>query len=168
MGRVSDRLRELGITLPQAPAPRYNYVPFVVVRGLVHVSGQVPKVDGELRVRGRMGADVGLEEGREAARICARNALAQLVAAVGDLDAVEQIVRVTGYVASSPEFFDHPRVIDAASELLVAVFGDQGRHTRAAVGVASLPSNATVELDLIAAVAPAGAQSESLDGTRRR
>jgi enamine deaminase RidA (YjgF/YER057c/UK114 family) len=149
---ATDKLSGLGYTLPPPPAPAYSYVPWVRTGDTVYVSGQVPKVDGELRVRGAVGVDVTLEEAREAARICALNALAQLADATGDLDAIERIVRVTGFVCGGPGFYEHPQIIDAASDLLVGVFGDAGRHARVAVGAAALPSNATVELELIATV----------------
>lgn len=147
------RLAELGITLPEPPQAVAAYVPTVVHDGLVFVSGQVPLRDGGLPRTGLVGRDVTLDEGVEEARWCAINCLAQLRAAVGSLDRIERILKVTAFVASTPEFGMQPLVANGASELLVEVFGDAGRHARAAVGVASLPLNVPVEIELIAAVA---------------
>jgi enamine deaminase RidA (YjgF/YER057c/UK114 family) len=149
----TEQLAARGLTLPRPTQPLYSYVPVTRHDDLLYVSGQVPKVDGELRVAGLVGADVTLEEAREGARICALNGLAQLAAFAGGLDAIARIVRVTGFVASAPGFFEQPRVVDAASDLLVEIFGEAGRHARSAVGVAALPSNASVEVELIATLA---------------
>jgi enamine deaminase RidA (YjgF/YER057c/UK114 family) len=145
------RLTELGITLPQAPKPVAAYVPAVRTGNLLFVSGQLPFEDLELKTKGRCGDWVTLEHGRAAARIAALNALA-VVAANVDLDDVVRIVKVTGYVASIPEFHDHPKVVNGASELLVEIFGEAGRHARAAVGVAALPLDAPVEIEMIVEV----------------
>jgi enamine deaminase RidA (YjgF/YER057c/UK114 family) len=162
--RPSVRLVQLGLSLPSAAQPSFNYVPVVVERGMAYVSGQLPKLGGEVRVQGRLGDAVSLEQGREAARICALQALACLAEALGSIDRVARIVRLSGFVASTPEFFEQPAVIDPASELMVEIFGECGRHARSAVGVAVLPRNAPVEIEVIAAIrddvtaAPRGAR----------
>lgn len=148
----SERLRQLGLTLPSAAQPSFNYVPVVVDRGVAYVSGQLPKVDGDVRVQGRVGDTVSPEQGREAARICAIQALACLADGLGSIDRVVRIIRLSGFVSSAPDFFQQPSIIDAASELMVEVFGEAGRHARSAIGVAALPRNAPVELEVIASV----------------
>jgi enamine deaminase RidA (YjgF/YER057c/UK114 family) len=150
--RPSTRLAQLGLTLPPAAQPSFNYVPVVVEGGLAFVSGQLPKTGGEVRVKGRLGERVTVEQGREAARICAVQALACLAEALGTLDNVARIVRLSGFVASAPDFFEQAAIVDAASELMVAIFGEAGRHARSAIGVAALPRNAPVELEVIAAI----------------
>ncbi len=147
-GTIESRLRELGIALPEAAAPAANYVPYVVVGNLVFVSGQLPMAEGKVAFTGRLGAELGLEEGRQAARLCGLNLIAQARAACGgDLERVKRVVRLAAFVSSTPEFTDHPKVVNGASDLMVEVFGDKGRHSRAAVGVAALPLNAAVEID---------------------
>lgn len=149
MTSIDQRLADLGLKLPEAPQPVANYVPFLLTGDLLFISGQIAK-DASGRVHtGTLGADVSIEEGQEAARHCALNLLAQAKAALGDLRRVTQILRLTGFVASTPDFTDQPKIINGASDLLVAVLGDAGRHTRSAVGVASLPLNASVEIDAI-------------------
>ena len=149
MTSIDQRLADLGLKLPEAPQPVANYVPFLLTGDLLFISGQIAK-DASGRVHtGTLGAGVSIEEGQEAARHCALNLLAQAKAALGDLSRVAQILRLTGFVASTPEFTDQPKIINGASDLLVAVLGDAGRHTRSAVGVASLPLNASVEIDAI-------------------
>jgi enamine deaminase RidA (YjgF/YER057c/UK114 family) len=148
----SARLAELGLTLPSAAQPTFNYVPVVIHRDLAFVSGQLPKVDGEVKIHGCLGVTVEMDQAREAARVCAIQALACLADALGSLDRVERIVRLTGFVASAPGFHQQPAVIDAASELMVQVFGEAGRHARSAVGVSALPRDAPVELEVIAAI----------------
>lgn len=147
-----SRLKELGIELPEAASPSFNYVPVTVHRGVAYVSGQLPKVDGAVRVTGKVGAEVGLETAREQARICILQGIACLRAELGTLDRVDRILKVNGYVASAAGFNDQPKVIDAASDLLVELFGDAGRHARAALGVAELPRNAAVEIEMTVAV----------------
>ena len=149
--RIEARLAELGIVLPEAAAPVAAYTPVVIARGLAHVSGQLPFVDGRL-VTGRLGEDVSLDAGMAAARACGLMILAQLRAALGSLDRVEQVVRLGAFVASDAAFTEQPRVANGASELMVAVFGEAGRHARAAVGVPVLPLGAAVEIDAIVAV----------------
>jgi enamine deaminase RidA (YjgF/YER057c/UK114 family) len=147
-GRVEARLKELGIALPGPAAPVANYVPFTVAGNLVFVSGQISAWEGELRHVGKLGAGIGIAEGREAARLCALNILAHLrVACGGDLDRVRRVLRLGGFVNCTPEFTDMPQVVNGASDLMVAVFGDLGRHARAAVGVASLPGGVAVEVE---------------------
>lgn len=147
-GRVDSRLNELAITLPAAAPAVANYVPFVTTGSLVFVSGQLPMEDGKPAVLGRLGDDVALEDGVRAARLCALNLLAQVKAACGgDLDRVRRVIRLAGFVACNPDFTDHPKVINGASDLMVEVLGDAGRHARAAVGAPSLPLNAAVEIE---------------------
>ncbi|MBA4161030.1 MAG: hypothetical protein C0515_02865 [Novosphingobium sp.] len=151
---IEAKLAELGIVLPEAAAPVAAYVPVVIAGGLAHVSGQVSFVDGVLR-KGRLGEDVGLEQGIEAAQGCGLMILAQLKAALGSLDRVERVVKLGCFVNSSADFTDQPKVANGASELMVAVFGEAGKHARAAVGVPSLPLGVAVEVDAIVAVRPA-------------
>jgi enamine deaminase RidA (YjgF/YER057c/UK114 family) len=146
-GRIDARLKELGIVLPKAAAPAANYVPFVVTGNLVFVSGQLPFENGELKHKGIVGAGVSVEDAVKAARLCALNLIAQLQAAVGDLDHVARVVKLTGFVASAAAFTEQPKVINGASDLMVELFGDLGKHARAAVGVASLPLGVAVEVD---------------------
>ena len=153
MGRIDDRLAELGIELPDVFPPAGNYVGCVVEGGLVHVGGHGP-VAGDRVVTGKVGRDVTLEQGVEAARMTACSILATLRAELGDLDRVRRIVKVFGMVNVAPGFNRTPTVIDGCSDLLVEVFGDAGRHTRSAVGLAELPFDIAVEIELIAAVGP--------------
>ena len=148
---IDDRLARLGLTLPPAAEPSFNYRPVTTHRGVAYVAGQLPKVDGAVRVHGKAGAEVDLETARAEARICILQGLACLREALGSLDRVEQVLKVNGYVASAPGFNDQPKVLDAASDLLVEVFGSAGQHARAAVGVAELPRNAVVEIELTVA-----------------
>lgn len=152
MGTVADRLAELGLTLPEVAAPVAAYVPALVDGDHVYVSGQLPFVAGELPATGKVGAEVTTEQAAALARVCALNGLAA-IASVVDLDAVRQVVKVTGFVASAPGFTDQPAVINGASELLAAVFGAAGQHARSAVGVAELPKGTPVEVELIVRVA---------------
>lgn len=147
-GKIDARLAELGITLPEPPVPVASYLPFVVTGNLVVVAGQVTFLDGELKYVGRLGDGLSTEEGEAATRLCALNVLAQLRRACGgDLDRVRQVVRLNAFFNSTPEFLDHPRVMNAASDLMAEIFGDSGRHTRVGVGVNSLPLGVAVELD---------------------
>ena len=148
---IEDRLRALALTLPEAATPSFNYVPVTLHRGVAHVAGQLPKVGGDIRVRGKAGREVDLEKARGEARICILQGLACLKAALGSLDRLEQVLKVGGFVASAPGFNDQPKVLDAASDLLVEVFGDKGRHARSAIGVAELPRDAVVEIELTVA-----------------
>ena len=151
---VEARLAGLGLTLPQAAAPVAAYVPTVEAGGLLHVSGQLPFIDGKL-VTGRLGKDVSLEQGNAAAQACGLMILAQVKAALGSLDRVERVVKLGAFISSAKDFTDQPKVANGASELMAAVFGDAGRHARSAVGVPVLPLGAAVEVDAIVAVKPA-------------
>ena len=149
-GRVAARLRELGIVLPPPRLPSANYVATKQTGPLLFVAGQVPYIDGKYPYIGKLGQALGLAEGQEAARLCAINILAQLHQALdGDLDRVRSCVQVRGFVNALPEFADHPKVINGASDLIVEVFGPAGRHARTAVGCGSLPNNVAVEVDAI-------------------
>ena len=146
-GTIDAKLAELGITLPTPAAPVANYIGFNLVGKLVIVSGQIPLVDGKVAVTGKLGAGVSVEDGQRAARICFINLLAQVKAAAGDLDRVKRVVRLGGFVACTPDFTQHPQVINGASDLAVAGFGEKGKHARAAVGCPSLPVDAAVEVE---------------------
>lgn len=146
-GRIDARLKELGIALPKAAAPAANYVPFVVTGNLVFVSGQLPFENGELKHKGIVGSSVSVEDAVKAARLCALNLIAQVKAAVGDLDMVARVVKLNGFVASTASFTEQPKVVNGASDLMAEVFGDLGKHARAAVGVAALPLGVAVEVD---------------------
>ncbi|HEX7753394.1 MAG TPA: RidA family protein [Novosphingobium sp.] len=148
---IDAKLAELGLTLPEPAAPVAAYVPVVVAGGLAHVSGQLPFLDGVL-VKGRLGEDVDAGRGYEAARACGLMILAQLRAALGSLDRVERIVKLGGFVSSTGDFTDQPKVVNGASELMAAVFGEAGKHARSAVGVPVLPLGAAVEVDAIVAL----------------
>ncbi len=149
-GKIEQRLAALKIALPATPAPAGNYVPYVVAGNLVFVAGQLPFEDGKVRYAGKLGAGVAIEDGQKAARLCALNLIAQAKAACGgDLDRVARCVKLTGFVNATPDFADHPKVVNGASDLMADVFGDKGRHARAAVGSASLPLGAAVEIDAI-------------------
>ncbi len=146
-GRIELRLAELGITLPRPMPPIANYVPYVVTGNLVVVSGQVPAVDGGIAITGKIGAGVSIDRGKEAARLCFINVLAHLKAACGDLDRVKRVVRLGGFIASTPEFTQQAQVMNGASDLAVAVFGEAGRHARTTIGVPVLPADAAVEVE---------------------
>jgi enamine deaminase RidA (YjgF/YER057c/UK114 family) len=148
-GKVEARLASLGIALPAAPNPVANYVPSVLAGNLLFISGQISKAADGSVTKGQLGAGLSVAEGSAAARLCALNLLAQAKAAVGELDRIAHIVKLTGFVNASPEFTDHPQVMNGASDLMVEVFGDKGRHARAAVGVSSLPMGCAVEVDAI-------------------
>ncbi|MGF1619720.1 MAG: RidA family protein [Rhodomicrobiaceae bacterium] len=145
------RLAALGLALPDAPAPAANYVPFHISNGLLFISGQLSRTAAE-SVIGKLGADVTVEDGQKAAQLACLNILAQAKAATGSLERISQALRLTGYVNATPDFTEHPKVINGASDLLVAVLGDRGRHTRAAVGMGSLPFDVAVEVDAIFAI----------------
>lgn len=147
MGRIAARLADLNIALPTPTTPVANYVPYVIAGKLAFISGQVSIVNGAL-MKGRLGADVSLDDGIAAARACGVNLLAQLNHALGgDLDRVRRVVKLGGFVNCTPDFTDQPKVVNGASDLMVQVFGDAGRHARAAVGAPSLPMGAAVEID---------------------
>lgn len=149
-GRIEARLKELGIELPQAAAPLAAYVPTTISGKTLYVSGQVTVWNGERRFIGKVGQEFSVEEGRQAARLCALNIIAQAKAACGgDLDRIARCLKLGGFVNSGPDFHDHPAVINGASELMQDVFGDAGRHARFAVGAPSLPFNVAVEVDAV-------------------
>ena len=148
MGKIEERLNELGIVIPEAPKPVAAYIPAKKVGNLIFTAGHLPMVKGELISKGLLGKDVEIEEATRAARICALNALAAIKGVIGDLDQIKQIVRVVGYVASVPTFTQQPAIVNGASELLVEIFGENGKHARSAVGMAVLPLNASVEIEL--------------------
>lgn len=150
---VADRIRALGFELPAVVPPVASYVPAVSAGGFVYTSGQLPMVDGVLPRTGKVGAEVSADEAVDDARRCALNALAAIDAEIGSLDRITRIVKVVGFVASAPGFHGQPGVVNGASDLLVEIFGDAGRHARSAVGVAELPLGAPVEIELIAAFA---------------
>ncbi|MBN8499715.1 MAG: RidA family protein [Sphingomonadales bacterium] len=151
---IDQRLAELGITLPEPAAPVAAYVPVVEAGGLAHVSGQISIVGGQL-LKGRLGEDLTLDQGAEGARACGLMILAQLKAALGSLDRVERIVKLGVFINSAGSFTDQPKVANGASELMVDVFGEAGKHARSAVGVPCLPLGVAVEVDAIVAVRPA-------------
>ena len=150
-GEIEARLKALDLVLPEVPLPVADYVSFLHLNGQLFVAGQLP-LKGKLAMTGTLGAGVDLTQGQEAARLCALNILAQAKAALGDLDRIVQCLRLNGFVNSAPGFIDHSKVINGASELIVKVLGQKGRHTRIAVGCSSLPLGATVEIDAIFAV----------------
>jgi enamine deaminase RidA (YjgF/YER057c/UK114 family) len=153
MPTPEERLQQLGVSLPSPAVPVAAYVPTVRTGNLVFVSGQVPVVDGAPSHLGHLGGDVDLEAGRDAARTCAINVLAALKAELGQLSEVRRVVKVTGFVSCTPDFTDAPKVVNAASELFGEAFGDAGRHSRSAVGVAALPLGVPVEVEAIVEVA---------------
>lgn len=150
---IEKRLEELGVVLPAAPAAAANYVPAVVSGSMLYVSGQLPIGPEGLTAKGMLGADVSVEDAREAAKLCAINVLAQAKAALGSLDRIARIVKLTGFVASAPGFLDQPKVVNGASDFLVEALGDKGRHARSAIGVAGLPLGAAVEIEAIIEIA---------------
>ena len=147
-GQIEARLKKLGIELPEAASPAANYIPFVVAGKLVFISGQITLLNGKIIHQGRIGDDLTVDDGYQAARLCGLNLLAQLkVAAGGDLDNVSRVVKLGGFVNSVPTFTDQPEVINGASDLMVEVFGDSGKHARFAVSTGALPRNVSVEID---------------------
>ena len=153
-GRIEARLKELGIVLPTPPAPAANYVPYTIGGDLVFIAGQIPFVDGEVKHKGRLGAEIAVEQGRAIARICALNVLAQAKAACGgDLDRVKRCLKVVGFVSCVDGFDRQPEVVNGASDLFVEVLGEAGRHARSAVGTNALPRNVPVEVEAIFEIA---------------
>ena len=146
---VETNLAALGLELPEVATPAGAYVPAVISGNLVFTAGQIPLVDGRLMAEGRLGAEISAEQGKEIAQRCALNAIAAVKSVLGDLERVKKVVKVVGFVASTPEFTAQPGVVNGASELLQAAFGDVGIHARSAVGVAVLPLNSPVEVELI-------------------
>ncbi len=152
MGKIDERLAAAGVELPPPPGAMGAYVPAVVAGSLVFVSGQLPRWGDDFRPGGKLGAEISVEQGREAARLAGLNAVAVLKAELGDLDRVLKIVKLVGSVASAPGFVDQPAVVNGASDAMLEVFGERGRHARMAVGVAELPANACVAVEIIAAI----------------
>ena len=147
---IEKRLSDIGIVLPPPGAPGGNYVPFVLVGELVFMAGQVAREAGKMKYVGKVGRDLSVEQGQAAARLCAVNLLAQLKAAcAGDLDRVERCVRLGGFVNSPPDFTEHPKVVNGASDLMVEVLGERGQHARTAIGVAALPMDSAVEVEAV-------------------
>jgi len=146
---IEDKLNELSIKIPVPPSPAGSYIPVVISNNLAFVSGQIPMKDGKVVFEGKVPDTQSLDSAREAAKICIINGLAQLKANLGSLDKITKFVRISGFVNSNPDFTEHPKVINAASDLLVEIFGDMAKHSRIAVGVAGLPLNSTVEIDMI-------------------
>jgi enamine deaminase RidA (YjgF/YER057c/UK114 family) len=153
MGHIDARLAELGITLPAVATPVAAYVPAMTSGNLLFTAGQIPFVDGALLATGKVGAEVSAAKAAELARVCALNALAAAHSVLGSLDMVTRVIKVNGFVASAPDFIGQPQVLNGASEVLAEIFGDIGQHARAAVGVAVLPLDAPVEVDLILEIA---------------
>lgn len=153
MSATEARLASLGITLPQPAAPAANYVPYVESRGMLYISGQIPVGPNGVDYVGKLGEEFGIEEGRAAARLCAINILAQARAALGDLDRVARIVKLTGFVNGTPAFTDQPKVVNGASDFMVEIFDEKGRHARSAVGVGGLPFGVAVEVEAIIEIA---------------
>jgi enamine deaminase RidA (YjgF/YER057c/UK114 family) len=153
MGQIDKRLAELGITLPVPAKPVANYVGWVRTGNLVFTAGQVTLKEGKIEYQGKVGKEYSVEEAHQAARLCAINILAQLKEACsGDLDRVKRVVKLVGFVNAVPDFVDHPKVVNGASDVMVEVFGDKGRHARSAVGSGSLPVNVAVEVEAIAEI----------------
>jgi enamine deaminase RidA (YjgF/YER057c/UK114 family) len=151
-GEIEARLKALDLVLPEVASPVANYVPFLHLNGQLFVSGQLPIERGKIAYKGRLGDTLALEEGVEAARLCLLNILAQVKKALADLDRIEQCLRLNGFVNAAPDFTDHPKVINGASDLLVEILGPKGRHSRVALGCASLPFGAAVEIDALFAI----------------
>ena len=149
---IEERLDELGITLPVPPKPAGSYIPVVKTGKLLFVSGQIPMKEGKVVFQGKVPANISIEDAQKAAKLCIINALAQLKTEIDTLDKISRIVKVSGFVNSSQDFVEQPKIINAASDLLFEIFGDKGKHSRIAVGVTSLPLNSTVEIDLIAEI----------------
>lgn len=152
-GKIAARLAELKIELPKAAAPVANYVPVVVTGNHAYLSGQITIWNGELKYLGQLGKDLQIEDGQKAARICGMNIIAQLQAALGDLDRVRRCVKLNVFVNSTPTFTDQPKVANGVSDLMAEVFGDAGKHARSAVGVAQLPLGVSVEVDAVFEIA---------------
>ena len=146
---IDERLKKLSIEIPTPPSPAGSYIPVVTTGNLAFVSGQIPMKEGKVVFEGKVPNDQSPEDAREAAKICIINGLAQLKTNLGSLDKITKFVRISGFVNSNPDFYEQPKIINAASDLLVEIFGDMAKHSRIAVGVASLPLNSTVEIDMV-------------------
>lgn len=145
-----EKLKELGIEIPEAPMPLASYIPSTIVGNLVYTAGQVPLINGKLKNAGLVGRDISMTDAQEAAKTCAINCLSVVKKAIGDLNKIKRIVKLTVFVASEDGFVDQPKVANGASDLLVEIFGENGKHVRSAVGVTALPLNAPVEIEMIA------------------
>ena len=152
MENIEQRLSQLGIKLPNTAVPAGSYVPYVLEKNLLWISGQVPFWNGEVKYRGKVSSEVSMDDAVMAARLCGLNILAQIKTALGNLNRVERVIKLSGFVNSSSNFTDHPIVIDGASDLMVDVFGELGRHTRVAIGASSLPLNSSTEVDALVRV----------------
>ena len=150
--KIKDKLKELGLILPEVPKPVAEYIPVKILGNLVFCSGQGPIKDGKFIYVGRVGEEVSLEEGYESAKVCAINCLAAIKSVIGSLDKIEEIVNLRGFVNSSLDFYRQPEVINGASELIVKIFGEKGKHTRCALGTSVLPGNIPVELEMIVSI----------------
>ena len=150
---IKKRLKDLGISIPNAPKPAGSYVPIVLTGKLAFVSGQIPIKDGQVVYQGKVGDTQSIDNAQEAAKLCVINGLAQIEAYCGTLDNLEKIIKISGFVNSIKDFTEHPKVINAASDLLMKIFDEKGRHSRIAIGVSSLPLNATVEIDMVVEIA---------------
>ena len=150
---IKKRLKDLGISIPNAPKPAGSYVPIVLTGKLAFVSGQIPIKDGQVVYQGKVGDTQSIGDAQEAAKLCVINGLAQIEAYCGTLDNLEKIIKISGFVNSIKDFTEHPKVINAASDLLMKIFDEKGRHSRIAIGVSSLPLNATVEIDMVVEIA---------------
>ena len=148
MSKVEEKILELDLELPKISTPIASYIPAKKVGNLVFTSGQLPMFNGELTITGFLGKEVSIEDANRAAQVCTLNALAAVKGVIGDLDQIKSIIRVVGYVASTPEFTKQPAVVNGASDLLLQIFGDEGKHARSAIGVSALPLNAPVEIEL--------------------
>ena len=152
MENIEQRLSQLGIKLPNTAVPAGSYVPYVLEKNLLWISGQVPFWNGEVKYRGKVSSEVSMDDAVMAARLCGLNILAQIKTALGNLNRVERVIKLSGFVNSSSDFTDHPIVLEGASDLLVDVFGELGRHTRVAIGASSLPLNSPTEVDALVRV----------------
>ena len=149
---IEEKLKELGIVIPEAPKPLAAYIPAVQVEKYIYTSGQLPMQDGQLKFKGKLGKDQSVDEGRQAAEICALNCLGVVKSIIGNLDNIERVIKLTVFVNSADGFTEQPKVANGASELLVKIFGDNGKHVRSAVGVSELPIDAAVEAEMIVKV----------------
>ncbi|MCZ7603675.1 MAG: RidA family protein [Melioribacteraceae bacterium] len=146
---LEEKLKDLGIEIPEAPMPLASYIPSTIVGNLVYTAGQVPLINGKLKNAGLVGRDISMADAQEAAKTCAINCLGAVKKAIGDLNKIKRIVKLTVFVASEDGFVDQPKVANGASDLLVEIFGENGKHVRSAVGVTALPLNAPVEIEMI-------------------
>ena len=152
MSVIEQRLKNLNLELPDATVPLYNYVPVTIHQGVAYISGQVPRINGIVPYPGKVGQEVTIEQAQELAEYCVLKGLSCLRQAIGSLDQVEQVLKVTGYVQTAPNFYEPSKVLDATSLLLERIFGEKGRHARTVIGAATLPSNTPVEIDFIIAL----------------